>query len=73
MTEPEASGPPPSPEPDILKLEIRGKCEVLIDAAMDEGSLYALTKLSNLLTDFAPSLVAPLMERGARARARRKE
>lgn len=70
MTEPEASGPPPSAEPDTLRGELLERCACLIDAAL-EGSVYAATRLSNLLSDYGPGLVPQLMERCARARRRK--
>ena len=64
------SSPPPAAEPDTLRGELIERCTALIDAALG-GSVYAATRVSNLLGDFAPSLVPPLMERCGAARRER--
>jgi len=63
---------PPVAEPDALHGDLVGCCVELVDEALG-GSTYAVAKLSNLLQDHRPHLIAPLMERCARARRNHEE
>lgn len=67
---PDTSPPPPVAEPDTLCGELLDRLTALADEALG-GSTYAAGKLTNALHDYAPSLIAPLMERCGRARRRR--
>lgn len=69
---PDASPPPTHAEPDTLRGELLDRLASLADDALG-GSTYAASTLANALHDYAPSLIAPLMERCGRARRRRIE